>query len=132
MSLLKTSRSTQAKKSILDLIEQSSIALTHADIQEQLDGLCNRVTIYRVLDRLLEEEMIHKLIDMDGITKYMACIECEDEHEHAHHHVHFSCQQCGQLSCLHHVVPTFKLPKGYQIEEVNFTISGCCPNCKVT
>lgn len=130
MAISKNSRSTQAKKAVIDLFAQSKIALAHGDIESQLNGLCNRVTIYRILDRLVEEGVVHKLIDMDGVTKYMACSTCQEEHEH--HHVHFSCTSCGEVTCLHHVVPTFRLPKGYSQEEVNFTVSGSCPKCSVT
>lgn len=127
MATPKHSRRTQSKKAISDLFEQSSVALSHADIESELDGLCNRVTIYRVLDRLVDEGVIHKLMDVDGVAKYMACIDCLDDH--SHHHLHFSCQSCGQVSCLHHVVPSFKLPSGYVAVEANFTVSGTCANC---
>lgn len=129
MSATKNKRSTQAKVAILDLFKQSDVALAHGDIQEQLDGLCNRVTIYRVLDRLIEEGKIHKVIDIDGVSKFMACVECKDEHHHDHHHLHFSCKNCGEVSCLHHVVPRFTLPVGYEADDVNFMVSGTCPNC---
>lgn len=125
---MKASRTTIAKTAILDLIENADRALAHTDIQQELGDLCNRVTIYRVLDRLIEEERIHKVLDTDGVAKFLACHDCEDEHDH--HHVHFSCTKCGSVTCLHHVVPHFKLPSDYILEEVNFTISGICPNCK--
>ena len=125
---MKTSRTTIAKTAILELIENADKALAHADIQNEIGELCNRVTIYRVLDRLIEEERIHKVLDTDGVAKFLACNACEAEHDH--HHLHFSCKKCGSVTCLHHVVPNFKLPKNYLLEEVNFTVSGICPNCQ--
>jgi len=127
---VKTSRTTIAKTSILELIENADKALAHADIQHELGDLCNRVTIYRVLDRLIEEEKIHKVLDTDGIAKFLACSDCEAEHDH--HHLHFSCTKCDSVTCLHHVVPNFKLPQNYILEEVNFTVSGICPYCQAT
>lgn len=51
---MKQKRNTIAKTKILDLINTAEVALSHAEIETLLDGLCNRVTIYRVLDRLVE------------------------------------------------------------------------------
>lgn len=124
---MKNSRTTVAKTQILALIQEANNALSQHDIQVALGDLCNRVTIYRVLDRLILEDKIHKVMDTDGIMKYLACHHCE--HSHEHHHLHFSCTKCNNVTCLHHVVPQFKLPNNYQITEVNFTVSGVCPNC---
>lgn len=123
-------RKTQAKTAIVDILKQSTQAMTHQDIELALDGLCNRVTIYRVLDRLVREDLAHKLVDVDGVTKYLACRDCGENH--LHHHVHFSCEQCGELTCLYHVVPKFTLPEGYHLSEVNFTVRGDCPKCSAT
>jgi len=122
-------RNTQAKRAIEDLIGTSKQALSHHDLQEKLGDLCNRVTIYRVLSRLIDDGVIHKMVDMDGVVKYAPCHDCEDDHSHSHSHVHFSCTKCQTVSCLEEIQPEFKLPKAYKIEEVNFTISGVCPNC---
>lgn len=62
---MKQARNTTAKTEILDLISQSEVALSHSEIQS-LDGLCDRVTIYRVLDRLVEEDLVHKVVNTDG------------------------------------------------------------------
>ena len=50
----KKTRNTTAKQEILKLIANASQALSHVEIQQQLNNLCDRVTIYRLLSRLLE------------------------------------------------------------------------------
>jgi len=127
---MKQSRKTIAKTRILDLISQSDVALSHAEIQSALDGLCDRVTIYRVLDRLVEEGLAHKVVNIDGGVKYAFCAECtETSRHHAHNHIHFSCQKCKSVTCVDDVEPSFKLPENYIVNEVNFTVSGVCPEC---
>jgi Fur family ferric uptake transcriptional regulator len=127
---MKQSRNTIAKTKILDLISQSDVALSHAEIQSSLDGLCDRVTIYRVLDRLVEEGLAHKVVNIEGGVKYAFCAECtETSHHHAHNHIHFSCQKCKSVTCVDDVEPLFKLPENYIVNEVNFTVSGVCPEC---
>jgi len=124
---MKSARNTTAKTEIQDLIVTSNVALSHSEIQKSLDGLCDRVTIYRVLERLLEEGTIHKIVNVDGVVKYAGCHSCSVKH--SHNHIHFSCQKCKSVTCLENVEPSYKLPKNYKVSEMNFTLSGLCPQC---
>ena len=124
---MKTARNTTAKTEIQELIASSSVALSHSEIQKSLEGLCDRVTIYRVLERLMEEGVIHKIVNVDGVVKYAGCHSCSVKH--SHNHIHFSCQKCKAVTCLDDVEPSFKLPKNYKVSEINFTLSGLCPQC---
>jgi Fur family ferric uptake transcriptional regulator len=130
---MKQVRNTPTKQFILGLISDAGRALSQAEIQEQTEGLCDRVTVYRVLDRLENEGDIHRVIHLDGVVRFAKCNSCEGEgheHAHSHHHVHFHCTQCGAVTCLESVVPEFKLPRKYKVAETNFSISGICPDCQ--
>ena len=123
-------RKTVAREAILKIINTSEVALSQAEIQAILpDGLCNRVTIYRVLDRLVEEKLIHQITNIDGVVNYANCRCCLKEH-HTHQHLHFNCEKCMTVTCIDDVEPTFHLPTNYQVNKINFMISGICPNCK--
>ncbi len=124
---MKSSRNTAAKTEIQELILASKSALSHTEIQNLLNGLCDRVTIYRVLERLTNEGLIHKIINIDGVVKYAACHSCEGKH--SHNHIHFSCQKCKTVTCLEGVEPSYTMPKNYKVNEMNFTLSGICPQC---
>jgi Fur family ferric uptake transcriptional regulator len=124
---MKQARNTTAKTEIQELILSSKSALSHTEIQKQLIGLCDRVTIYRVLERLTDDGLIHKVVNVDGVVKYAGCHNCSEKHNH--NHIHFSCQKCKSVTCLEDVEPSFKLPKNYKVSEVNFTLSGLCPQC---
>lgn len=131
---MKTTRNTTARKAILDLIKDSKVALSQPAIQHQLNGMCDRVTIYRVLDRLVDDGEIHRIVNVNGVVNYALCATC-DGHEHAHpnhnhEHIHFSCRMCNELTCLDSVVPHFQLPEGFVVEEAFFTVSGICKNCQ--
>lgn len=125
---MKKSRNTIAKTKILSIITDSKTALSHSEIHQLLDDFCDRVTIYRVLDRLIEEDLIHKIVTIDGVIKYAACHDCSSV-EHHHNHIHFSCEQCHTVTCIEDVEPSFKLPEQYKIHNVNFMLSGVCPKC---
>lgn len=129
---MKTTRNTVARSAILELINDSNVALSQPAIQHKLNGLCDRVTIYRVLDRLLDDGLIHKIVNVNGVVNYAACSSCNHDHEHDHEHIHFSCRICGELTCLDQVIPSFALPNGFRAEETFFTISGICGNCQDT
>lgn len=118
-----------AKKAVLEILLDSDKAISHSHLLHQLGDIYNRVTIYRSLDKLIEEGQIHRIIDMDGVSKYASCKECDRSDHHNHDHVHFSCTKCSNLTCLETTVPNFTLPANYQADEVNFTVSGICPNC---
>lgn len=126
---MKQSRNTIAKTEILDIINRSEIAFSHSEIASLLGAICDRVTIYRVLDRLVDEGLVHKVINTDGGVKYASCHGCETTHGHKHNHLHFSCQQCKSVTCIEDVEPSFQLPEKYKVIEVNFTVSGLCPKC---
>ena len=126
---MKNTRNTIAKTAILEIIKNSEVALSHVEIQKLNQESCDRVTIYRILDRLVAEDVIHKIATSDGTIKYASCHHNPDTHQHTHNHVHFSCEKCKLVTCLENVVPSFNLPENFLIKEVNFTLTGLCPNC---
>jgi Fur family ferric uptake transcriptional regulator len=130
---MKQVRNTPTKQLILGLISDAGRALSQSEIQEQTEGVCDRVTVYRVLDRLENEGDIHRVVHLDGVVRYARCNSCEGEghaHVHSHHHVHFHCTQCNAVTCLESVIPEFKLPRSYKVSETNFSVSGICPSCQ--
>jgi len=126
---MKVKRNTVARTTILELITKSKVALSQPEIQKIVIGLCDRVTIYRVLERLVKEDLIHKIVTPDGIVKFARCSHDNENHIHTHNHIHFNCEKCLAVTCLENIEPIFNLPKNYITKEVNFTLSGFCPNC---
>jgi len=115
------------KIQIKELIAHSEMALSHQEISKRLERQCDRVTIYRALDKLMEEGFIHRIIDVDGVSKFAACHGCTTNHHHQH--VHFSCSVCHSVTCIEEIEPGFSLPEGYKVQEMNIILSGVCPVC---
>jgi Fur family ferric uptake transcriptional regulator len=128
---MKQIRNTQAKTEILNLINESETALSHHAIQQKVGDLCNRVTIYRILDRLEEEGKIHKIVNVDGVVNYARCNHC-GQNSHSHDHIHFNCEKCRSVTCIESIVPEISLPENFIANTYNFVISGICPQCIVT
>ncbi len=60
---MKTTRNTAAKTAVLEIFGKSKTALSHTEIQKQIGDLCDRVTIYRILDRLVNDDIVHKIVN---------------------------------------------------------------------
>jgi Fur family ferric uptake transcriptional regulator len=123
-------RTTQTRQEILHLFLRSDYALSHGDIEKEIDSSLDRVTVYRTLKTFLDKGLIHKVLDDEGSLKYALCNEACSVAGHHHNHVHFKCTACGQTNCLTNVeIPSVKLPKGYKAREINLLIQGVCETC---
>lgn len=125
-------RHTEAREDVLDLFYNRDFALSHGDLENQLDARFDRVTIYRTLKTFLDKGILHKVLDDEGTVKYAMCKEvCQaEDHTHHHDHVHFKCLVCGHTTCLDDVrIPALALPEGYQRQEINLLVQGVCPTC---
>jgi Fur family transcriptional regulator, ferric uptake regulator len=122
-------RSTPSRQEILHLFLRKDHALSHGDIEKEINNALDRVTVYRTLKTFLDRGLIHKVLDDEGSLKYALCNEACGAAGHHHDHVHFKCTICGQTNCLNVEIPSVKLPKGYKPEELNLLIQGICGNC---
>lgn len=85
--------------------------------------------IFRSLMLFREHHLVHVIEDGEGGVKYELChSHAEDEDDDRH--VHFYCEKCRRLLCLHDVpVPHVKVPGGHIAHSVSYTIKGVCANC---
>jgi Fur family transcriptional regulator, ferric uptake regulator len=122
-------RTTPSRQEILHLFLRKEYALSHGDIEKEINNALDRVTVYRTLKTFLDKGLIHKVLDDEGSLKYALCNEACTTAGHHHNHVHFKCTACGQTNCLGVEIPSIKLPKGYKPKELNILIQGICENC---
>ena len=123
-------RLTKPRLEILEAFLRKGLALSHADIEREVDQTIDRVTIYRTLTTFEGSGLVHRVLDFEGVTKYALCKECDREEGHHHEHIHFSCVRCEETNCLESVhIPKIKLPEGFEFIEANFLIQGVCKSC---
>lgn len=122
-------RVTTTRVKVLDFLLGQGEPLTHHDIQLRLsqDSEIDSVTLYRVLDWLTENELVHRIGGADQVWRFSA----GGGHQ-AHEHAHFQCTKCATLTCFTDVkLPVaLALPEGFRSQEVDFLIKGLCPRCK--
>ena len=120
-------RVTRQRIIVLDFLLGQDKSLTHHEIQERLsDEALDPVTLYRVLEWLTENELIHRIAGADQVWRFSA-----GAGQHAHEHAHFQCTKCEQVTCFTEVpLPRkIKLPAGFESQEMDFLIKGTCPRC---
>src|SRR6056297_2711757 len=92
-------RRTKAVNSLLEVFEQTKQALSAIDLVARLQSDMNKTTVYRILDRLEGEGILHAFKGKDGLQWYAMCKGCTATN-HRDLHPHFQCRDCGKTECL--------------------------------
>ncbi len=122
---------TANRMHILEAIGNNNYPLTAMEIFNIIDRSqsINRVTVYRILDLLVEKKVLEKL----SVGSRAAYYGLAPNENHAPH-PHFYCTRCGQMNCLHSEsinIDADKLKKTFagEINRVEVRVDGICKNC---
>lgn len=121
-------RLTKPRARVLAFLLEQSKPLTHHEIQHALEGdTLDAVTLYRVLEWLTEQGLLHRIAGADQVWRFNA-----GAGQHGHRHAHFQCTRCAAITCFTDIGLPEKivLPPGYVSDEIDFLIKGTCPLCK--
>lgn len=118
-------RVTGARIQVLGALLKAREALSHRDIEASLQpGLLDRVTLYRVLDWLVDKGLAHRISGTDRMWRFSIAGTRHSGH------AHFHCDQCGKLLCLDQSAKqNIRLPRGYRTQRVELTVEGLCADC---
>ncbi|SIQ64084.1 Fur family transcriptional regulator [Maribacter ulvicola] len=120
-------RKTKAVEVLLNEFNTSTVAISAKALIEQLGDTFNKTTIYRVLDKLEDDGVLHSFLGKEGLKWYAKCNGCTAK-EHKDVHPHFQCLVCGKVDCLSINVTIPKIPNR-KIEMSQFLIQGKCEDC---
>ena len=123
-------RRTKQRESILQVLLSSSNPLTQEHIAARLrDKTPNKVTIYRVLEKLIKSGLVHKAFLRKRTWHFELAHNCSEEQCHPH----FTCTDCGVTHCLTDFsVPMAKSPhNGFIIRHQRVQLEGLCPDCSL-
>ena len=115
---------------VLKCLVEAGETLTLRQIEDMLYP-ADRSTIFRTLSLFEQHHLLHTIDDGSGSARYEVC--------HSHHHSddddrhpHFRCLRCGRTFCLpEQRIPKVELPEGYQVQQVNYVITGICADCSM-
>jgi Fur family ferric uptake transcriptional regulator len=120
-------RNTATQEAVLAILTRKRKAMSQDAIVQQLDVNADRATIYRILNRFCEDEIVHKIVADDGKQYFAVCVKCDDKPVPANH-FHFRCTQCETIECLPSLVE-FSVPKKYVVHQMNCVLVGVCKDC---
>lgn len=90
-------------------------------------------TVYRALDFLLEQGLIHKL---ERLNAYIGCTDAGHGQAHGHHHPHqfLICRTCGATvemtdRGVAHAIEAAARRAGFALAEATVEIEGTCARC---
>lgn len=114
---------------VLQFLLNNKVAVSLTDVENYFEK-SDRTTLFRTLKTFAKSEIVHKIDDGTGVTKYALCEEnchCEIETDL---HVHFHCNKCNETVCLtDRKIPHINLPTGFLADEVNLIVKGVCDKC---
>ena len=132
-------RVTSARVRVLAALTTAGRLLSHHDLEALLgDPPIDRVTLYRVLDSLVECGLAHRVAGGDRVWRFGvlqgadaggAAGVARKAHEA---HAHFQCSNCGRIVCLSGVPAGrdgVQVPRGFEPEAVELTVRGRCAQC---
>jgi Fur family ferric uptake transcriptional regulator len=121
---------TQPRLRVLAALSRATAQLSHGELEERLalsaEGGLDRVTLYRVLDSLVDCGLALRTVDGRGVYRFMLS---SIQAAHAAH-AHFHCQHCGGVTCLEQMpAPVAALPPGFVARQVAIEVHGLCAQC---
>jgi len=122
-------RLSPVRSAVLSVLLGADGALSHSDVLEKLQSVdtFDRVTVYRALDWLAQQGLVHKVAGAGRAWRFQAT-----RSETMHRHAHFHCKQCGKTFCLPEVEPILprEIPANFLVEAVELNIKGVCGACR--
>jgi len=99
------------------------LVLNYKRLKERL----NKTTVYRVLDKLEDDGVLHSFLGNNGIKWYAKCHGCSVS-GHIDVHPHFQCLKCGKVDCLALDIKIPNIPSRKVISS-HILIHGNCETC---
>lgn len=122
-------KATPTRQKVLEVLQGSHLAYSHTELEATFKEV-DRITLYRVLRDFEEAGIVHKIMDIDGVTRFAVCKHTCPDSAHSEDHVHFNCQVCHKMFCLENLhIPAIKLPAGFVPKGVNTLVHGVCQQC---
>ncbi len=120
-------RKTKTVDFLLNEFSTSFGAISAKQLIERLDSKFNKTTIYRVLDKLEDDGVLHSFLGKNGLKWYAKCNNCT----HGNHndtHPHFQCLNCGKVDCLSVQVKIPNIPNR-TVNTAQVLLQGTCETC---
>ena len=124
-----TLRKTKSLKLILNTFKDKK-ALTIIELVDKFCDKMNKTTVYRILDRLEQCDLVHSFVDQNGLKRYARNNKNIKSTKPNSTHSHFMCEDCGDTQCIYIDVNLPELSK-YTVKNSEHLLIGHCNNCLI-
>lgn len=132
-------RITRPRRLVIELLDKSIVPLSAYDIKAHLDVLGDKVdtvSVYRILDCLEDNGLIHRVLSSGKVQKCQLRLEdhCKrDQQDHCHHLL--ICKQCKQVQEVHcpgmeTLIQAIESDSGYILQSHHLEFIGLCHSCQ--
>ena len=121
-----------ARSAVIELLDGEQCARSALEIEDALRGGGRRVgraTVYRVLEELVQLDLVARVEIGDGLARYESVFPNGTEHHH-----HLVCDGCGKLipftdDELERVIRRVARREAFAVDEHDVTLHGTCEAC---
>ena len=121
-------RKTKTVESLINFFNESEDPISILELVDEFDGTMDKSTVYRILERLEDSNILHSFLGSDGLKRYAKFKNIDDSSKEREMHPHFVCNYCGISSCLPIKISIPTIPD-YTIESTDHLLTGRCKNC---
>ena len=120
-------RKTKSLELVLNEFQSLKTAISVIDLIKKLNSKLNKTTIYRILEKLEDDGIVHSFLGKNGIKWYAKCRNCSKSN-HSDVHPHFECIDCGKIDCLTVEVKIPSIPNR-EVRSSQILFQGICESC---
>lgn len=119
---------TKQKDKILNIIVKYDHEFTVKDIHDKIPEV-GLTTIYRLIDKLVENNTVNKYLSKDNITYYHYLEKCDEDN-----HFYLKCEKCGDIihidcDCINELKSHILNNHKFKLNKDNIIINGICDKC---
>jgi Fur family transcriptional regulator, ferric uptake regulator len=122
-------KATSPRLNLLIKMQEHESAMPYSAIQKAMKSI-DRVTLYRTLESLKGQGVIHKAFQENNEIYYAICGKKCGKNHHNHDHIHFKCVRCESVTC---EKPRrnmeISIPDN-EIHKISIYVEGVCKLCK--
>lgn len=113
---------------LINILQTKDISLSENEIKIGMGAMYDRITFYRTVQKLIEMDIVHRIIVDDMTVRY--ALNNREEIKKIQNPVRFFCKKCNSTAYIENrPIPDFQLPGGYVAHEYEVLIKGICNAC---
>jgi Fur family ferric uptake transcriptional regulator len=121
-------KATSPRLNLLAIMQEYQTAMPFAAIQAAMKAT-DRVTLYRTMESLKEQGIIHTAFKDNNESYYALCGQTCNKKHHHHDHIHLKCVKCNSVTCQKPNKAIEIAIDNVEIYKVSVNIEGLCTGC---